>query len=646
MSYLKFDKTQLVNLEYSLSKEVLLSNESGVYCSTTLVGCNTRKYHGLLVAPINSINGGKHVLLSTVHETVIQHGQEFNLGINKYPGEYNPKGHKYARWFERDPLPKIVYRVGGVVIQKELLLVDNEARVMIRYTLLESSSPTKIRIKPFLAFRSIHDLSKANMFANIKIGVAQNGISTRLYPEYPDLYIQCSKKADFVAAPDWYLDIEYTKEKLRGYEYLEDLFVPGYLEMDIKKEQSIVVTAGLNDLSTMGLNRTFASIVKHIKPRESFFDWLSYAAGGFIRKSETGMEIVPGYHWFGRWGRHALISLPGISTAMQDNGFADKVLNSLIRRMKGGLLPDHSPNFNQPVYGAADTSLWFLWTLQQLSEMGHDLKKLYQQYRDPIHKILLAYKNSEVPGIQVHENGLLHGFLPGRALTWMDSYVDGRPVTQRPGYAVEINALWYHAISFALEGAKANMDTDFISDWTDIKEQIQGNFNLTFWDEQNNTLFDYVYLGKPNKDVRPNMLLAASMKYTPLSEEQIKAVLDQVKQELLVPKGVRSLSPRSEDFKPTYEGTHDMRDLAYHQGSVWPWLAGPFAEAWLRIYDKSGVAFISKLLQNFEEDLLEHGIGMISEIYDGNPPHRPCGAISFASSVGELLRIKYLLSKY
>ena len=646
MSYLKFDKTQLVNLEYSLTKEILLSNESGVYCSTSLVGCNTRKYHGLLVAPIPSIDGGKHVLLSSRDETVIQHNKEFNLGINKYPGEYNPKGHKYARWFEADPLPKIIYRVGGVVIQKELLLVENEPRVMIRYTLLEATSPTKIRIKPFIAFRSIHKLSKANMYANQKVGAVRNGIKTRLYQEYPELYLQVSKKCDFVAAPDWYLDVEYPKEQMRGYDFNEDLFVPGYFEMDIKKGISIVVSAGLSEISPMVLTKRFNSIAEKILPKDSFDDWLSYSAHSFIRKSEVGVEVVPGYHWFGRWGRHTFISLPGISTTIEDKDFAIDLLKSLTSKMKGGLLPDHSPNVNEPVYGNADTSLWFIWSLQKLSEMGYSKTKLQVSFNEPVRRILNALKNSDVPGVNLHNNGLLHAFLPGRALTWMDSYIDGQPVTQRPGYVIEINALWYNAICFALEGAKSKKDQSFISEWSGIKKNIEDNFLSIFWDEENRTLYDHVYNGVPNKDVRPNMLIAASMTHTPLSEEQIKDVLDHVEKELLVPKGIRSLSPRSEDFKPTYEGDHHLRDLAYHQGSVWPWLSGIFAEAWLRIHEKSGVTLVRKLLQNYEEDLMDHGIGLIPEVYDGNPPHRPCGAISFASSTGELLRIKYLLSKY
>jgi len=646
MSYLNFDKTQLVNLEYSLPKEVLLSNESGVYCSTTIIGCNTRKYHGLLVAPLPSVDGFRHVLLSSLHETVIQHGQEFNLGITKYPGEYNPKGHKYARWFELDPMPRIVYRVGGVVIQKELLLADNEPRIMIRYSLLEARSSTKLRIKPFLAFRNIHKLSKSNLLANKKVSIINNGVKIKLYREYPDLFMQTSKKGEFVAAPDWYLNIHYSKEQVRGYEFLEDLVVPGYFEMDITKGQSIVFSAGLNEIPAMGLSKRFLNYAVKIDRRKDFYDWLGHAARTFIRKYDIGLEILPGYHWFGRWGRYSMIPLPGISTAVKEEGFTENVLDSLIKRIKGGLLPDHSLPNNKPVYEAADTSLWFIWALQHLSVKGGRLELLYGRYKDVIAKIIAAYINGQIPGVKVHINGLIHAFLPGKALTWMDSYMDGKPVTQRPGYAVEINALWYNAICYALKGARAVGDNTYIAEWSDVKSRIDESFVQVFWNEQGNTLYDYVHLDKPNEDVRPNMLLAASMKYTPLSEEQVKAVLDQVRQELLIPKGLRSLSPRSEDFKASYEGDHILRDMAYHQGTVWPWLLGPFAEAWLRLYGKSGVSLIKGLLHNFEEDLMEHGVGTISEVYDGNPPHRPCGAIAFAPSVGELLRIKYLISKY
>ena len=646
MSYLKFDKTQLVNLEYSLPKEILLANESGVYCSTTIIGCNTRKYHGLLVAPVESIDGGKHVLLSSMQETVVQHDQEFNLGINKYPGEYNPKGHKYSRWFECDPVPKIVYRVGGVVLQKELLLLQDSPRIMVRYTLLEAKSKTFLRLKPFLAFRSIHKLSKTNMYANQRISEVESGIRSRLYDEYPDLYVQSSRKADFITAPDWYKNIEYTKEKQRGYDYHEDLFVPGFFELEIKKGQSVVFSAGLDEIAPNTLARKFTALLGHIEPRESFDDWIKFSAEQLIRKSEKGIEIVPGYHWFGRWGRHALISIPGFSTVIKDKDSSRKVLNSLVRRMKGGRLPDHSPNFTEPVYGAADTSLWFIWVLQQLCGMGSDHKKIYEKYREEIVAVISAYRTGLIPGIEVHNNGLVHSFLPDRSLSWMDSYVNGVPVTQRPGYAVEINALWFNALSFAYQGAVLAGDRKLSGEWKEIIGNIENSFSQVFWDEGYKTLYDYVFNGEPNYDVRPNMLIAVSMENTPLTQEQIKFVLDQVRQELLVAKGIRSFSPRSDDFKPSYEGAHHARDLAYHQGTVWPWLLGAFAEGWLRLHEKSGVSYIKNILKEFEKDLYEHGIGTLSEVYDGNPPHRSCGAISFASSLGELLRIKFLISKY
>ena len=229
MAYLKFDKTKLINLEYSLRKEIIRTSRSGAYSCTTIIDCNTRKYHGLLISQIPELNNSRHILLSSFDETIIQHDKEFNLGMHKYAGDkYEPKGHKYIRDFTSDPIPKLEYRVGGVVLSKEKILVENESQILIKYTLLEAKSPTRIKFKPFLAFRNIHALSKANMDVNSKCNEVKNGISSKLYNGYPDLFMQFSKQPEFTHAPDWYYNIEYKEEHKRGYDYKEDLFVPGF----------------------------------------------------------------------------------------------------------------------------------------------------------------------------------------------------------------------------------------------------------------------------------------------------------------------------------------------------------------------------------------------------------------------------------
>jgi len=646
MSFLTFDKTQLINLEYSLPKEVLLTNENGDYASSTIVGCNTRKYHGLLVTHLPALDGTRHVLLSSVHETIVQHEQEFNFGINAYPGDFNPKGHKYARWFEMDPTWKLTYRVGGVVLQKEILLHPNLPEILIRYTLLEAHSATWLRLKPYMAFRQVHKVSKSNMFANTKVSEVPNGISIRLYEQYPPLIMQLSRKSGFITAPDWYYQVQYPKEIRRGYDGFEDLFVPGYFELQMKKGQPIIFSAGLKKATIGKLSTLFQELIDKIEIRRTFDEMLHSAAATFIMHSNNGKSISPGYHWFGYWGRHVFIALPGLTLALKKRALFHEVLQTLIKKRKGGLFPDHSTDPSNPVFGSADVSLWFIWALSAALEFGEKKKQLRQTYRSQITEILESYRDHKIVGVGMAENGLIHSYLPDIALTWMDSYIDGKPVTQRPGFAVDVNALWYNAISFALDCAKEMNDEEFRQHWEPIAELVKCSFRSMFWNQSCQCLYDYVFNDEANTDIRPNQVFAASFRYSPLDDEMKKSVLEVVKQELVTPKGIRTLSPRHEDFQASYEGDHHKRDLAYHQGTVWPWLLGHFAEGWLRLNEKSAKSYITEMISGFEEDMYEHGIGTISEVYDGNPPHTPCGAISFASSVGEIIRAKYLLNLY
>lgn len=645
MSFLQFDKTQLINLEYSLSKEILLANPSGAYASSTIIGCNTRKYHGLLVASNSHPDGGRHVLLSSLDETIIQHDQEFNLGIHKYPGEYYPKGHKYARWFEMDPVWKMVYRVGGVVLHKEILLDVKEPRLLVRYTLQEADSPTILRIKPFLAFRNVHALSKANMNVNKQVIQCRNGVFLKLYDDYPGLFLQTSKVIDFITAPDWYHNIEYLKEQRRGYPYQEDLFVSGYFEAPIKTGESIVIAAGFEELAPGGLKKRFSNQIEKTPLRHTFEDVLIQTAKSFIIEVKGMPEIVSGYHWFGAWGRNCWIALPGLTLATDQPELFDSLAKSLVRMLKNGLFPNHSPDRNQPVYRGVDGSLWMIWAFQQYATYLNNNSRIWKSFGTSIKQVLYAYRDGINQGIQMHDDGLLSAYIPDLALTWMSAYLNGVPVTQRPGLTVEVNALWYNAISFSLQAAEEAGDAQFVEDWKDLPGKIAKKFQETFWSDEHKYLADYVFEGQANWDVRPNQVIAVSMPYSILDDEQKRAVLEIVQSELLTPKGLRTLSPRHEDYKTSYEGDHATRDLAYHQGTVRPWLLGHFAQGWLNIYGRSGMHFINALVHNFEEDMFEHGLGTISEVYDGNPPHTPCGAISSAASVAEILRIMYLLKK-
>ncbi|NSW45528.1 MAG: glycogen debranching enzyme N-terminal domain-containing protein [Bacteroidales bacterium] len=647
MGYIKFDKTQLINFEYSLKREVLRSNRAGSYAYTTLIGCNTRKYHGLLACPIEHLDGGTHLLLSSLDETIIQHNSSFNLGIHRYQGGvYEPKGHKYIRDFDLEPNMNLIYRVGGVVLKKELILVTTEERILIRYTLLDAHSPTKIRFKPFLAFRNIHNLSKANLDVNSKYNEVDNGIKIKLYNGYPSLYLQFSKKVDYVHVPDWYYNIEYIEERDRGYDYHEDLFVPGYFEMPIRKGEVIVFSAGTSPAVTRSLNRQFDKEIKCRINRANFENCLINAAQQFIVYKEKRTEIIAGFPWFGSWGRDTFIALPGLTLSQGQTDVFRDVLNTMISEMKGPFFPNAGTGDNA-CYNSVDAPLWFFWALQQYCEFAHCYKRAWKEYGKVIKKILTAFREGTEFNIKMHENGLLWQGKPGMALTWMDAIVEGKPVTPRIGFAVEINALWYNAIMYSLTLAKIAQDRKFILEWIDIPDKIKQSFHEMFYDNTRGYLADVVTYEYKDWSVRPNQVFATSLPYSPIDDPQIKRnILETVQRELLTPKGLRTLSPNHPDYKGFYGGNQAERDRAYHQGTVWPWLLGAFAEGMFRIHGKSALSLIERLYQGFEEEMVVHGIGTISEIYDGDPPHNPNGAVSQAWSVAELLRIKMMIDQF
>ncbi|HOC49206.1 MAG TPA: amylo-alpha-1,6-glucosidase [Bacteroidales bacterium] len=643
MGYIKFDKAQVVNLEYSLTREILRSNRAGSYSSTTIVGCNTRKYHGWLVCPVDAMGGERHVLLSSVDSTVVSNGQSFNTGIHKYQGDhYSPKGHKYVEDFDIQDIPGMTFRVGNVILKQERILVHYEEQLLIRYTIIDTDEPIKFQLRPFLAFRSIHQLTRANMWANTRTEPVPHGVKIRMYDGFPYLHMQLSCKAEFVPVPDWYYGVEYVEEQKRGYDYSEDLFVPGFFEMTASKGDVIVFSVSTREEKYAGLKAKFNRTIATKIPRSNFGNCLRNAAQQFIEKRGNDTNIIAGYHWFGSWGRDTFIALPGLALARESEDLYAAVLDTQVRRMKGGLFPNMGDNDN-PAFNSVDAPLWFF---QALWNYGLDLKETWQRYGSAMKDVLNAYRAGTSFGIHMRGNGLIYSGAPGKALTWMDAVVEGVPVTPREGYAVEINALWYNAVCYSLDCARGARDRAFVKEWEKLPELISSSFIETFWDDEQGYLADYVKDGeKRNMQVRPNMIIATSLPYSMLTLDQMKSILDIANRVLVTPRGLRSLSPSDEEYKGIYSGDQATRDRAYHQGTVWPWLLGPFCDGWLRVYGEGGVSRVRKLIMGFEETLTEAGISTISEIFDGDPPHSPRGAISQAWSVGEILRIFTLLEK-
>ena len=646
MSYLQFDKKQLINLEYSLSKEILRSNRAGSYASFTIIGCNTRKYHGLLVCPIDAFGGEQHVLLSSLDTTVIQRGKEFNLGIHKFEGDvYEPRGHKYFRDFYAETIPQLYRRVGGVVLLEEKLLVERKEQLLVKFTLLEAHSDTWLRFKPFLAFRNKHALTHANMYANTKVQFIENGVRIRMYEGFPYLHMQLNKPADFIPVPHWFYNIEYMREQERGYDYKEDLFVPGYFEIPIRKGESVIFSASTEAEATASLKRTFTYELKKRTPRNSFRHCLINSAQQFIKHYKGKTEIIAGFPWFDSWGRDTFISLPGLTLTLGNIKDFKAVMKTEISKMSDeGLFPNMGKDGNY-AFNSVDAPLWFFWDVQQYIHFTGDKEGAWKLYGKVMKRILETYRRGTDYNIGMHENALIWAGEPGKALTWMDAVVEGVPVTPRTGFPVEINALWYNAVSFCLSLAEEFGDYDFTEKWKNLPGKIKDSFMDMFWDEERKYLADFVSEKGPNWQVRPNQVIATSLPYSPLDDGEKQRVLRKVEKQLLTPRGLRTLSPEDPEYKGRYHGDQAKRDRAYHQGTVWPWLLGPYCEGVLKLYKRSAVSKIRKLIWGFEKEMMQHGIGSISEIYDGDPPHEGKGAISQAWSVSEVLRVLDLLDK-
>ena len=645
VSYFKFYKSKLNNLSYSLSREFLLSNNRGCFMSTTISGCNTRKYHGLFICPFQEAEDGKHVLLSSLDETVIQHGAAFNLGIHKYKGDfYNPKGHKYIIDFDWDVVPKTTFRAGGAVISKEIILSKDKMQTMIRYTLKDSHSSTILKFSPFLSFRSIHSLSKANLYANTKYKKISNGIEMRLYDGYPNLCMQFSKDAEFVPVPDWYYNVEYSKEKERGYEDMEDLLVPGYFEIPMKNGESVVFSASTKEIVPEELNDDFNKEYNSLIKKDSLINCLRSAADQFFIKLNDGKDMVAGFPWYNGILRQTFVALPGLTLALGDKKTFEEILDTQLQKLKDGLFPKFSGNCKD--YDSMDAPLWFFWDLQQFYKVKKNSKYIWKKYGYAMKHILENFKNGTLYGIGMNDDGLITSNEKHRALTWMDACINGEIVIKRNEKPVEVNALWYNAVCFALRLAKLNVDKTFVKEWESMPSLIADSFINEFWNDEKGYLCDCVSSSEKDWSVRPNMVIAAAMDYSPLNRDMKKSILSIAKKQLLTPSGLRSLSPSDLLYKGFCSGSVDTRKKEVFQGTSWPWLIQFFVEEYINIYNEDKCVYLKEIIEYFGNRMSDYCLGTISEMYNGNPPYNQEGAISQAWSIGSLIRTYKIIKDF
>ncbi len=645
MGYLKFEKALMTNLQDSLPRELLRTNRSGAYSCSTIVDCNTRKYHGLLVVPVPELDNENHVLLSSLDPTVIQHGAAFNLGLHKYHGgNYSPNGHKYIREFDCDKVPTTVYRVGNAVLKKEVVLQCYEERILVRYTLLEGQGTTLLQFRPFLAFRSVREFTHENAAINREYHNVENGIATCLYEGYPQLFMQFSKDNEFHYEPYWYRGLEYPKEQARGYYSDEDLYVPGYFEMKIRKGESIVFSGSTSEIKTSTLKRIFDDEVGLRPPRDNFFHCLVNAAHQFHnRKKNDDRYILAGYPWFKCRARDQFIALPGLTLSIEEQDYFELVMKTAERGLREFMqnepLTVEIQEIEQP-----DVILWCIWAIQQYAkEAGKE--SCLKLYGDFLRDMIAYIENGKHPNLFLHTNGLLYAEGKNKAITWMNGMIDGKPVNPRSGYIVEFNALWYNDIKFVAWLFSDTSETEYTAHLEEMASLCKDAFVATFLNNYG-YLYDYVDGNMVDWSVRPNMILAAALDYSPLEQSQKKSVVDICTRELLTPKGLRSLSPKSGGYTPVCVGDQDHRTRVYHQGTAWPWLGGFYLEACLKLYKRTRLSFVERQLIGYEDEVTSHCLGTIPEYFDGNPPYSGRGAISFAMNVGEVLRTLALLEKY
>ena len=641
MSYLKFDKNLMINLEQSLPKEMLRTNQSGAYHCTTIVDCNTRKQHGLLVVPVPELGNSWHVMLSSLDLTVYQHGAPFNLALHRYRGGVmSPNGHKYIREFDCESVPRTTYRVGGVILTKEKIFISNENRILIRYTLVEAHSPTTLRFRPVLAFRDANELCVANDALDPTIPEIKNGVSPCLYPGYPRLFMQFSHKPTWTYEPNWYNGFEYVKDLERGVPYCEDLWVPGYFEVPIKKGESVIFSAGLSEVSPRSLAKMYENEIAQRTCRTSFFNCLKNAVKQCYLNEKDGMYLLSGYPWGKILARNTFMALPGATIAINHRQDFERIAETAIKALRHFMSTGEN---DKRIAGIdlPDVPLWAVWALQQYAKAygRDDAKEKYLPIVREILNYILAQKH---PLLKVDDNGMVVTEGTDKPMSWMNASLGGRPIVARTGLLVEFNALWYNALIFASKLSEGTPDEE---KFREAAEKMAEPFINTFLNDYG-YLYDYVNGTYADPSVRPNMAIAIGLDYSPLDRRQRKKVLDIVTRELLTPKGLRTLSPKSYGYRPCYLGSPEEREMALHNGPSRPWLMGFYSDAYLKVFGMSGVSYIDRMLIGFEDEMTNGCIGSLSQLYDANPPFTGRGAISHVTNVAEVLRTLTTLKKF
>ncbi len=660
---IRFDHDICGNPAAALSREWLETNGLGGYASSTIAGLNTRRYHGLLVAATKP-PVGRIVMLSKFEETLIVDGRRYDLSANQYPGVVHPQGYKYQTGFRLDPFPISTYEVEGIVIEKSVLMPQGENTTIIQYQLQSPGAesegasddasliphPTSLvllELRPLIAFRDYHSLMRENNAINPHVQANETLVTIKPDDDLPALHFAHEGGGLDVAA-FWYRNFEYLKERARGFDFTEDLFSPFALKFTLSHSRSVNIIAS-TERREAGRAGEYAQteierrqkIIERAPGSDELTRALTAAADQYIVARGEEKTVIAGYHWFSDWGRDTMIALPGLTLVTARFDVARSILKEFARHVDRGMLPNRFPDAGEtPEYNTVDATLWYFEAVRSLVAYTND----YEFVRDNLYGVLTDIIEWHVRGtrygIRVEADGLLSAGEAGVQLTWMDAKVGDWVVTPRRGKAIEIQALWYNALKFMEDLAARFNEEESAQRYALMASRARESFNQLFWNEEASSLFDVVDGEVRDAAIRPNQIFAASLHHSMLSRDTAQRILETVERELLTPYGLRTLAPSNPQYHPRYEGDSLSRDGAYHQGTVWAWLMGPFITAYTKAHDKSNGARerARAWLANFHTHLSEAGLGHISEIFDGDAPHKPDGCIAQAWSVAEVLR--------
>ncbi|HZQ69173.1 MAG TPA: amylo-alpha-1,6-glucosidase [Terriglobales bacterium] len=644
---IQFGADVCANFDAGVQREWLETNGIGGFASATISGCNTRRYHGLLVAATKP-PVGRYVLLSKVEETLIIDGKTFELGTNRYPGVVHPQGFSLLQQFRLDPFPVFTFSADGIELEKSVFMVQGENTTVVQYRILTPNArQIQLEVRPLIAFRDYHSLTHENGAINSNIEQRPGLESFSPYRDLPPLYL-ANDASEVKHAGDWYRNFEYDAERERGLDYVEDLFSPCILRFNLsaKPQAALIASTERHKVSAAQSHRDSEIARRREGAQRSpvddeFVRSLSSATDQYIVSRGNQKSVIAGYHWFADWGRDTMISLPGLTLPTGRFDVARRILRAFAQHVDQGMLPNRFPDAGEtPEYNTVDATLWFFEAVRAFLAYTGDLTFIENELYAVLTDIISWHIRGTRFGIKLEENGLLSSGAPGVQLTWMDAKVGDWVVTPRTGKAVEIQALWYNALCIMGTIASRLGDEPARKKFDNMAALTKWSFNRLLWNEKLGCLHDVVNGGPPDPSIRPNQILAVSLPHTMLSPERARQVVNTVQQHLLTPYGLRSLSPADPNYRGRYTGDQFSRDGAYHQGTVWPWLMGPFITAYIRVNEgsKTSREQAAAWLSPLKAHLSEAGLGHISEIFDGDAPHRPVGCIAQAWSLAEILR--------